>query len=285
MEERLWSFMISITTLIENKLGEHLSLKNEHGLSFYIEADGKKLLFDTGSTKAFIDNAEKLKIDLSQLDYVVLSHGHYDHTGGIKPLIETYHNKFVLLVHPDLLVDKFRKDHISKEFLGNDFDAKYLSTAQIRVEFVSEELKKLSENIYLISQFERECPHETNNPAYQVKVDREERIDDFHDEVTMVVDTPKGLVILLGCSHPGVQNIINKVHRLIPKKIYAVIGGTHLVVASKEKIDETITYFKEMKIEYVGVSHCTGELAVKAFQEAFGEKYFYNCTGTTIEMN
>ncbi|MDZ7793705.1 MAG: MBL fold metallo-hydrolase [Spirochaetia bacterium] len=79
---------IRITTLVENSLGEHLALKNEHGLSFYIEAGSHKILFDTGQSDSFMYNAEQLKIDLSNLDYVVLSHGHYDHSGGLVPLCE-----------------------------------------------------------------------------------------------------------------------------------------------------------------------------------------------------
>lgn len=276
--------MVKITTLIENKSGEHLGLQNEHGLSFFVEIDNKKILFDTGKSDVFLSNARKLNINLSQIDSVILSHGHYDHTGGIKPLVKEFGQPFSLYAHPDIFVKKYRVENESRQFLGNDFDANWLADNNIKINYAKEDVMKITNNTYLVSNFDRVSKYEKNNPLYKVKNGKDYIIDDFHDEVSMVLQTYKGLVILLGCSHAGIENIMRTVINRIGKNIYAVIGGTHLVSASLERIKETIEFVKKIDIKLIGVSHCTGETAVLEFAKVFNDRYFYNCTGTTLQF-
>lgn len=276
--------MVKITTLIENKKGEHLGLQNEHGLSFFVEIDNKKILFDSGQSDNFLNNARKLDINLSQIDSVILSHGHYDHTGGIKPLIKEFGRPFSLYAHPDIFIKKYRVENESKKFIGNGFDENWLIDNNIKINYVKEDVRRITNNAYLISNFDRVSKYEKDNPLYQVENGNDYIIDDFHDEVSMVLQTCKGLVILLGCSHVGIENIMRTVINRIGKNIYAVIGGTHLVSASLERIQETIEFIKKIDINLIGVSHCTGETAVLEFAKAFNDRYFYNCTGTTLQF-
>lgn len=284
MGRELYRPVIRVTTLIENKKGEHLGLQNEHGLSFLVEIDQKTILFDTGKSDAFIENASKLRRDLSKVDSIVLSHGHYDHTGGLKSFVSKYGNSFSLFVHPDIFIDKYRVENDFMQFLGNDWDMNWLRNHDIRCNFVKEDVMRLTSNTYLISNFSRVSEYEENNPLYRVKKGEDYVIDDFHDEVSMVLNTEKGLVVMLGCSHAGIENILRTVIDRLGDNIYLVIGGTHLVRASQERINNTIQFINKHNINYIGVSHCTGELASSEFLRAFGENYFYNSTGTVLEF-
>ena len=122
---------IKITTLIENTPGEHLALKNEHGISFYIEKDDYKVLFDTGQSDAFLYNAQQLNIELDRLDYVVLSHGHYDHSGGFTHLTEKTNN-FTLITGKGFFDGKYGKIKTSYEYLGNNFNSDLLKKKKIK---------------------------------------------------------------------------------------------------------------------------------------------------------
>jgi len=112
---------IRIVTLIENSPGEHLALKTEHGISFYIEKENHTIIFDTGQSGAFIQNARKLGINLEDIEMVAISHGHYDHSGGLRHLVDSVH-PFELVVGKGFFNKKYATDGISFEYLGNDFD-------------------------------------------------------------------------------------------------------------------------------------------------------------------
>lgn len=277
--------MVKITTLLENSIGEHLGLQCEHGLSFFVEANNKKIIFDTGQSRMFMDNAEKLQVDVTKADAVVLSHGHYDHTGGMKPLYNELSKAVPLYVHQDLFVKKFRIENKVQQFLGNDFDETWLKDQNVNVQLVKEDVFELFEDVYLVSNFDRTAENLTDNPLYQVKNGNEYIVDDFHDELSMVVRTNEGLVILLGCSHAGVGNIVSTIKSRIDGDINTIVGGTHLVQATDERIEGAIKLFQKMDIKHVGVSHCTGKKAGAEFESAFKDKYFYNSTGTILEFD
>ncbi|MCT4596290.1 MAG: MBL fold metallo-hydrolase [Vallitalea sp.] len=276
--------MLKITTLIENEKGQDLDLINEHGLSILIEIDNNKILFDTGSSHAFIKNAEKLQLDLSKINYLILSHGHYDHTGGMKHLVNKYEVKYNLYAHEDIFIKKYREDNGLYKYLGMDFDKQWIIDNNININYVNEDIVNISKNAYIISNFVRISQYENNNEVYKVKSRNEYIIDDFHDEICLVLRTSKGLVVVLGCSHPGIENILETIISRFHETIYMVIGGTHLVRASKDRIKHTINFMKNKNINYIGVSHCTGKIAVLELEKVFGDKYFYNCTGNVISI-
>ena len=121
---------LKITTLIENTPGEHLALKHEHGISFYIEKDGHKILFDTGQSGSFLYNADQLRIQLSDLEFVVLSHGHYDHSGGLRSLADLT-SRFELITGEGFFLEKYAFRGGSYEYLGNNFDRPFLEKHRI----------------------------------------------------------------------------------------------------------------------------------------------------------
>lgn len=271
---------LQVTTLVENTQGEHLALLNEHGISFCIEKDGHKLLFDTGQSDAFLYNADQMKIDLTDLEYVVLSHGHYDHSGGLIHLMEMT-SSFNLVLGKGFFIEKFAYRNNSYEFLGNNFNEDFLTDNDINYRFVEDDVTELVPGVYVITNFPRKHENEVINPRFKILKDGKFEQDLFKDEVLVTIDTPKGLVVILGCSHPGMRNMLDAVKSLLNKPIYAVLGGTHLVEAQGEMFDMSIDYLNNEGIEVVGVSHCTGQQAMKALSSS-NDRYFHNRTGSSL---
>ena len=271
---------VKITTLIENSPGEHHALKTEHGLSFCIEKDGHCILFDTGQSGAFIENAKQLRIDLSALEHVVLSHGHYDHSGGLRALTE-FTTGFQLFVGHGFFDEKYGSLNNAYEYLGNNFDEKFLKEKRVPYHFIHQPLTEISPGVYVITGFPRAHRDEVINPRFRVRRNDILLPDPFDDEVLLAIDTPQGLAILLGCSHPGMKNMIDAVAKLFKRPIYAVMGGTHLVEASEASLAESVDYLGNENFKVVGVSHCTGQPAMERMAKS-NERYFHNRTGSSL---
>ncbi len=273
--------MLRITTLIENELDKDQSLNWEHGISYLIQSQGKKILFDTGQSGEFINNAKKLDVDLSDLDYVVISHSHYDHSGGLKKLIQSYQADFKLILGQDFFKGKYSLEGDIYRYTGSDFDREYLKEKNIEVEFV-EDIKYLTENIMVITNFKRDPQYENTNETMYVKEDEGYKLDEFKDEVSLVVDTEKGLVVLVGCSHPGIVNILEEIRSKTGKEIYQVIGGLHLMKEDDEKINNIIDYLKEREIEKISACHCTGKQGETMLSQQMEEEFQRNSTGDIL---
>jgi len=272
--------MLRITTLVEDSLGEHLSLVHEHALSFHIDTGAETLLFDTGQSDAIIRNAAKLRIDLKAVRSVVLSHGHYDHSGGLRAMA-AHAPGFRVFTGAGFFADKYGDLGAACEFLGNDFDAQWLADNGIAHTVLSEPVREIASGIYALTDFPRRHPDERVNPRFTVRVNGTFVEDTFADEVTLAVDSPRGLIVVLGCSHPGVKNMLDAVQERLARPIHAVIGGTHLVEASPDSLSLTIDYLRQKDIPVIGASHCTGAVAMDRLA-AFGSRYYRNATGTAL---
>ncbi|MFH2092138.1 MAG: MBL fold metallo-hydrolase [Pseudomonadota bacterium] len=269
---------LKITTLIENQPGEHKALIHEHGLSLYIEKDDCRILFDTGQSTAFLHNARQMKIDLGRLDYVVLSHGHYDHSGGFTGLTKI-NKKFELYTGVGFFDEKFGYNGHTPEYLGNNFHENFLTDNGIKHHFVNQQVLEIYPGIFIISNFIRNHEDETVNPRFKIFKDNTFYPDQFEDEIMLVIDTPKGLAVLLGCSHPGMKNMLDTAEKLLKKPIYAVVGGTHLVEADETSLDLSIAYLEKDTIQVIGVSHCTGQTAMDRLSHT-NDRYSCNRTGS-----
>jgi 7,8-dihydropterin-6-yl-methyl-4-(beta-D-ribofuranosyl)aminobenzene 5'-phosphate synthase len=271
---------VKITTLIENSPGEHHALQAEHGLSFFIEKDGHKLLFDTGQSGKIIENAAQLRVDLTSLEYVVLSHGHYDHSGGLQSLA-TITTDFKLIMGQGFFDKKYGCKKNSYEYLGNNFDEQFLGEQKIPYQFLYKNLTELIPDVYVITAFPRTHEDEVINPRFKILKNGSFQQDLFTDEVLLAIDTPEGLVVLLGCSHPGMKNMLDFTSTLINRPIYAVLGGTHLVEADENSLRKSMNYFKQNSLKVIGVSHCTGKVAMDQLAVS-DERYFHNHTGSSL---
>ena len=141
----------------------------------------------------------------------------------------------------------------------------------------------ITDNIYVFSNFEKTYNFETLNPNMIIKEDENYVIDSFKDEIVLGIDTEKGLLILLGCSHPGILNIVSTIAKRTDKKIYGILGGTHLIEADEIRINKTIDVLKDLDIKLIGVSHCTGDKAIEMFRNNC-DNFFVNSTGTILNL-
>jgi len=275
---------MKIYTLIEDTKDKNLLFESEHGISFFIETTNGVVLFDTGQSSKFINNAIKMEIDLSKVTDIVLSHGHYDHTGGLKEYINKFGNSFTLHTTKELLNEKYKYENNSYKFVGNNFDEKYLNDNNIEVEYLLSDMKKIRNGIYIIKSFEKHTDYEKKNKSFFVLDGNKYILDDFKDEISIALDTEKGIIVIVGCSHPGIVNILNTIGKRMGKPIYGVIGGTHLIDADDDRIEKTMEYFSGKDIKIMGISHCTGDIAVEKFETRFKEKVFKNKAGSILKI-
>ncbi|MGH4052065.1 MAG: MBL fold metallo-hydrolase [Clostridium sp.] len=274
-----------ITTLIEDNPSADKRLYNEHGLSLYMEIDGNKILFDTGKSGDFIKNAETLNIDLNKLDYVIISHGHYDHSGGVRKFVEETSNSYKLIVGEGFFNRKYGIiEGDNYKYLGNSFEKEYIYKNNIAIKYIKKDIYYITENIMVFTNFKRNNNFELSNKRFQIKQNEKYILDDFSDEIVLVLKGKRGLFVVVGCSHVGIVNILETIIERTDMPIYGVIGGTHLVEADEQRLNKTIDFLKEKDIKIIGVSHCTGEKAAEELKRQFGKKFLYNNTGNIIEM-
>lgn len=302
---------MKITTLIEDTPGDDKSLKFEHGLSMFIETSKCNILFDSGQTGNIIENAEVLNIDLNKIDYIVLSHGHYDHCGGIKRLLDNFHIKPKLIVGKGFFerCDKYRiydEDEINNlnlkskyKKIGIDFNKKYIEDKGIEIiEAHDSGVTRISEDVFIFSNFEQ--IYDFENIGNSMKYLKENGVidssnickmknlsslvnDDFKEEIAIGLKTKKGILLLMGCSHFGISNMVKTIEKRCSEKIMGLIGGTHLIKADEYRINKTIEVLKSMDLNIIGLSHCTGENALKYIEESFKD-LFINKTGTVLNL-
>ena len=271
---------MEITTLIENKEGV-CGLQNEFGLSFLIKDEDKTFIFDTGKTGEFVKNADKLNINLKDVKDVVLSHSHFDHTGGVKTFTEKCNNHYTLHVNKTFFEEKHRITEVIHEFLGNNFDEKYLLNHGVKIHYLENNEYKISKNITLHTNFKPVNNFETPTRYYFRKIYDNYILDNMEDEIAAAMETEKGLLVICGCSHIGIANIVENIRQRTGKKIYGIAGGLHLTKASDERMEAVLNYFKETGIEFFAVSHCTGDKFIEKLK-TITDNFIYNSTGNKI---
>ena len=252
--------MLRITALMDNKPTEHKALIAEHGLSLYVEYGGKRILFDCGSGPNPQKNAHRLGISLRDLDAVILSHSHYDHAAGFRDLAENGLGSPRLYTGPHFFEPKYACDGVRYTDLSAGFDETFLAEHGITCHPV-DGLLELYPGVWLISGFPRCHDFEKIPQRFVRRTSGGFVVDDFSDELCMAVDIGTGLAVLVGCSHPGILNMITQVQKCLGKPIKAVFGGTHLVEADEGRIGTTVKSLQAMGLEILGLSHCSGEKA------------------------
>ncbi len=276
---------ITITTLVENSPGDHRSLKAEHGISFHIQpGNGPALLFDTGQTGLLISNARYLSVDLEAVEQVVLSHGHYDHTGGLVPLLHHVKSRPSIHVGQGFFNPKYSVNGPGKNYLGMNFSKADVYAVRCALVEHREDTTEIAPGIFLITNFHRNLDPDWPNPRFVIpSTEKTEQwvTDPFTDEVSLVLRTPRGLVLLVGCSHPGILNIMDTVRSRFKEPLYAVLGGTHLVEADNQRLTRVLDYLETMPDLVLGMSHCTGSAAMEKIKQRC-PGYYHNFTGSSL---
>lgn len=276
---------IEITTLCENT-ASGAGFCAEWGLSILVKVDDISILFDTGMDSAVVKNAVKLGVNLSSIDYIVLSHGHADHTGGLHNVLRVAGEKNII-AHPAIWEAKYTKRPYQekKAYIGIPFNKEELENEGASFSY-SKKPVEISKNIFTTGEIEEKVNFEYMEAVFFVQ-DKEKNIsqDPLLDDLSLIINTEKGLVVILGCAHRGTINHIKKAQEITgQERVLAVVGGTHLGPASDKRIDKTIEYLRMLDVQKIGVSHCTGFHASMRLAQAFGDKFFLNNSGTRYKL-
>ena len=274
---------IHLTTLSENTA--NYGFLAEWGLSILVEVGGMRILMDTGLSFSVVHNAQLMGIDLSTIDRIVLSHGHADHTGGLRDVLRIK-KEVEVIAHPDIWDAKYvrRDSEAGEQYCGIPFSREELESRGARFNLTREPVR-ISENIMTTGEIPMVTGYEELENNLFVKESSVLQQDQLADDLALIIDTEFGLVVILGCAHRGIVNTIHRAQSLTGKGlIYAAIGGTHLFRASKERIEKTIAALKEVGIQRLGVSHCTGFRATARLAQEFEDIFFLNNAGTRLTL-
>ncbi len=286
-----------LVTLVENCVYGKLSA--EHGLSIYIEHEGHRILFDTGQSDRFLRNAEILGIDIASVDTLVLSHGHYDHAGGLEYFCHV-NSKATIYAKRGLFNEKYNKDG---GFIGVAYNPALYDGRVVQLDAEAEIIPgvHIVTDIPLMNAWDTHfenlfvCPQGSDGARSQ---------DTFDDEQYLAIETEHGLAVISGCSHRGITNILESSRRIVSQKSTSdapfkratatqnvsspgyclVLGGFHLSNASDELAEHVTQKLLDERIELLGCCHCTGVDNYARIKNRFGTRAFYAWTGADITI-
>lgn len=270
------SMAVTVTVLMEDRLGGNSALKSEHGLSLFIRSPGGSILFDTGGSDLFLGNAPFLGIDPFGADHLVLSHGHYDHTGGVIPFYQAMAARFPgrekgipLWCGRGFFTPKYSSTETDGLFYynGNPFTRENLLSMGISVREVGEGSfwrREILPGVYLVGGFDRKVEGDVVTPRFMIPDSHAETgfsRDPFNDEVSLVLEAgqDRELIMVAGCSHPGIANMVSTVARGFGRAPSVLLGGSHLLHADADRLKGVVDLFRKSGLRRIGLNHCTGK--------------------------
>lgn len=278
---------MKMVVLVENT--SNCKLCAEHGLSVYIEYDGKNYLLDTGATGLFAENAKELGIRLAEVDTAFLSHAHYDHSGGFEAFFKENEKA------PVYMQDTSEENC----FFRTDNGDKYIGIPEHLLENYKERFRPLNavceveKGVWVVPHFTGNLDEMGRRAHMYRKIGEEFIADDFAHEQSVVFETGKGLVIFNSCSHGGIVNIVKEVQMVLGgQKVYAVVGGFHMMKLSgmdtlaipAEEVVQTAKELKDLGVEEIYTGHCTGNIAFGILKKELGEMVHALSTGYITEF-
>ncbi len=272
-----------LTCLVEDTVNRP-QLLAEHGLSILLEAEGEAILFDTGQSDLVVRNAEKMGVELSGVSKVALSHGHYDHTGGLLEVLRLAPEAMVF-GHPAIFHKKYvREKDGSWRPTGIPFSRSELeqSCNGLHLDTIFQEI---SPGVFLSGEIPRETNFEEEEPSFFRDAGEGMKPDSMPDDQALIVDTSQGLVVIVGCAHAGVANTLRHVRERFPdRSISTLVGGMHLSNAPTERLFRTTEALKEANVRRICAGHCTGWKATCLLSEEFGHRFTPLSVATVLEQ-
>jgi 7,8-dihydropterin-6-yl-methyl-4-(beta-D-ribofuranosyl)aminobenzene 5'-phosphate synthase len=262
-----------------------MGLLGEHGFAALVQTSDRTLLFDTGQSISLANNARVLGIDLQSIDTVVLSHGHYDHTGGLPSVL--YPPRGVEVIgHPDIFTSKYAEldgpQGTVRPFIGIKYRQEYLEgTLAARFTFIRE-MTEIRPGVFFSGEVPRKTDFEQGDSRLKVHKDGRLVEDPLLDDASLLIETEAGPVILLGCAHAGVVNVMNHfAEQTGHTSFHAVIGGTHLgfMGGPGPQLNKAMDAFDHYGVDLIGVAHCTGQEAAAICHQRFGRRFAFASAG------
>ncbi|MCC2763486.1 MBL fold metallo-hydrolase [Clostridium perfringens] len=273
---------LRITTLVENtKISDEY--ENKHGLSFHIETEKHNILFDLGPKNTFLTNAKKLNINLEEVDIVVISHGHNDHGGGLEEFLKI-NNKAKVYIHKDAFNEYYSMAGIFKKYIGLDKELK----KNPRI-ILTEGDMKIDDELYLFSVVENRHKVSKFNKVLYKRVDGMYLEDDFVHEQSLIITEDNKNVLMGGCAHNDIRNIIDKAEVIIGKDLDYVISGFHIFnpstgISESDLFINTLGDNLNKRNTKFYTCHCTGMRAFKMLEEKLQDKIEYISTGQILNI-
>lgn len=274
---------ICITVLVENSV-QRAGLRAEHGWSSLIEIGGRRVLFDTGQTELLLDNAKALGCSLDNLDVIVLSHGHYDHTGGLAAVLKRSPEAQVFL-HPAALSPKFsaNADGPVRSIGMPEPGQQAIANAGTRL-ICTPAQREVVPGLFVTGEIPRQTDFEDVGGRFFLD-EHCQKPDPLLDDQAVFFQTPAGVVVLLGCAHAGVVNTLLHIERITgDHRVRAVLGGMHLGSASERRMVETVGYLRQVKPDCLAPAHCTGMAASVQLWSEFPGICIPATAGTTLTL-
>ncbi len=264
-----------ITTLVENAIYGR-GLQAEHGLSLLIETGKYKILFDTGQSDLFIRNAKLLNIDITDVDFLILSHGHSDHTGGLGHFLSA-NKKAPVICKQEALYRKFKDKRENGIIESKGLDLSRFCFITERTELIS--------GLFLFPELPVMNEDDTHFERFFTQTPQGVIPDNFNDELAVTLTTKNTYSIISACSHRGITNIIRTIQSRFPGHTFKLLaGGFHIHNAQDEKFSIIADYLTNNLPEQIGICHCTGIDKYALFRQTFGNRVFYNHTGNTFYL-
>ena len=278
--------MISLTILVENTAHGN-DVLGEHGLAYWIDTGKHRVLFDTGKGVALFHNARHLGVDLSSADAVALSHGHFDHTGGLEQTLAMAPNA-ALFLHPDAVSAKFSGLNTKSAGVGRRISTVFMEEEKFRTPNRKVELTRepceVVPTVWMTGEIPRTNTFEdTGGPFFLDEA--LQHPDPLLDDQSVYIETSAGLLVILGCAHSGVVNTLRHIQRYTNEsRIHAILGGLHLESASPARMNETIAALRDFAPERLGFCHCTGFAATTRLWNEFPERCFQAHAGLKMDF-